>query len=63
MTNFEKIKGMDSYDMATFMKDFSVNQCEHCGFSDTYKKCNNDLEICALGHHKWLMQEIDERNW
>ena len=60
MTNFERIKSMDAYDMAKFLNEFSEKECDHCAFGAPCGECDDYSDDCASGYYKWLMQEVDE---
>lgn len=62
MTNLERIKSLDGYDMSRFLSGFNCARCAY-GFSysgeDIYD-CSATKTDCASGIYKWLMQEVEE---
>lgn len=62
MTNLERIKSLDGYDMARLLDDFNANgACKYCIYECCYSdECLSHSVDCASGLYKWLMQETKE---
>lgn len=63
MTNFERIKMMDAYDMAEFLEHIYDEPCRCCGLTDKKRDdCARGVANfrCSSGRYKWLMQEAVE---
>lgn len=66
MTNYERIKQMDIYEMAKALVS-DCNSCDVCGYTvggGTYCKCFNSgksmAECCSEAMKKWLESEVRE---
>ena len=57
MTNFEKIKSMDTEEMVLFLSH--ITDCYLCPCETPYKKCG---EYCHTMFAKWLENE-DDMKW
>mgnify|MGYP004498449301 CR=1 FL=1 len=57
MTNFERIKEMDAYEMAILLDEVKNNPCLKCGLADSDGTCGSLHANCTHGFYKWLMRE------
>lgn len=63
MTNFEKLKSMEVYELAGFLDIITtccaLDACEDCPLKSAPLKSANDLIGCTVGGiYKWLESEV-----